>query len=276
MIAHIHLAHTELKDFQGIILGFYRKYARDLPWRKTRSPYNILVSEVMLQQTQAERVIPKYRAFIDRFPDSAALARARMQDILKLWQGLGYNRRAVALKESARQIVRRHAGSVPATYDELLELPGVGPYTAAAVCVFAYNQPRIFIETNIRTVYIHSFFAQADSVTDEQILPYVAATLYRRSPRTWYNALMDYGVLLKKLYGNPGRKSAHYTRQSPFSGSNRQIRGLIIRVLIDEGPCSEAELVARVGTQPGRARPILRQLQSEGLVRVVGTDFSLA
>jgi A/G-specific adenine glycosylase len=191
--------------FQRQVLQHYRRHGRDLPWRATRNPYHILVSEVMLQQTQVDRVIPKYLAFLARFPDVAALAGSSLKEVLGAWQGLGYNRRAQSLHAAARAVMLEHGGRLPDSCEGLQSLPGIGRYTASAVCVFAYNQPRVFIETNIRAVYIHTFFPDADGVTDAALAAYVAATLYARNPRRWYNALMDYGVWIKKHHGNPAK-----------------------------------------------------------------------
>jgi A/G-specific adenine glycosylase len=270
------LTPDRVKAFQRQVLAYYRRHGRALPWRTTRNPYHILVSEVMLQQTQVDRVIPKYHAFIDRFPDVAALAGSSLKEVLAVWQGLGYSRRAQALHAGARAIVAAWGGSLPATCEGLRTLPGIGPYTASAICVFAYNIPRVFIETNIRAVYIHTFFPGAEAVADPEIEPYVAATLCARSPRRWYNALMDYGVFIKKLYGNPARKSTLHTRQSPFEGSDRQIRGMIIRILGGVERMSLQKLVRSVGKEPARVRGILEQLEREGFVRHRGAYLELA
>lgn len=270
------LPAADITEFQKLILTHYRKHGRDLPWRKTTSPYAILVSEIMLQQTQVDRVIPKYTAFMKRFPDVNALARAPLRQILALWSGLGYNRRAIALKKAAEDIVQQHGGNFPEAFEELIALPGIGAYTASAVSVFAYNQPRTFIETNIRAVYIHFFFPHHHQVHDTQILPLIEKTLYKKNPRRWYNALMDYGVAVKKLLENPGRKSAHYSRQSPFKGSDREIRGLLLKTLLNLPACTEKKLIAAVGKDPEKVKNILRHLQNEGFIKKQGTTLCLA
>lgn len=268
-------APPDVRGFQHLILEHYRRNGRRLPWRATRDPYHILVSEVMLQQTQVERVVEKYAAFTEKFPDVRALAQAHLRSVLSAWQGLGYNRRAKALKSCAEIIVSRCQGVMPRSYEALLELPGIGPATAAAICVFAYNQPRIFIETNIRSVYIHFFFPNRHAVRDQEVLPVVAETLYRTNPRRWYNALMDYGVMLKKLHANPGRKSAQYVRQSPFKNSNRQIRGLIIKKLVDALRCTEDALVQAAGGDTPRVKAMLSKLQAEGFIQKRGRLYRL-
>jgi A/G-specific adenine glycosylase len=248
------------------VLGYYRRSGRTLPWRETTDPYRILVSEIMLQQTQVDRVIPKYEAFISRFPDAGALAAGPLRDVLIMWQGLGYNRRAQALHRCAVSVTNEHSGRLPDTREGLQALPGIGPYTAAAVCAFAYNQPCVFIETNIRAVYIHTFFPGAETVSDRQLEPLIEATLYRRDPRRWYNALMDYGVYLKKEHANPARKSRHHAVQSRFEGSDRQIRGMVIKILGEADAINMRELLSTIGKDPERVRPIIDQLVREGMI----------
>ncbi|MFC1591019.1 A/G-specific adenine glycosylase [Thermodesulfobacteriota bacterium] len=269
------ISPDEAEAFQNRVLGYYRAHGRRLPWRQTRDGYSILVSEIMLQQTQVDRVIPKYSAFINAFPDVSALAGAQQKEVLALWQGLGYNRRAMALHKCALEIGEHFKGRVPRTMDELICLPGIGPYTAAAVCVFAYNQAHVILETNIRSVYIHTFYPDREAVTDDALIPLVKTTLYRKNPRRWYNALMDYGVLLKKLYGNPGRKSAHHSRQSPFKGSDREIRGQIIRELVAASTMTEDLLLSTTGKEPVRVRRILTQLLDEGFIAMRGNRYKL-
>ena len=227
----------KIAEFQRSVLDFHERDGRDFPWRHTVNPYEILVSEIMLQQTQTERVLPKYLAWLERFPDVQTLAAAPLADVLALWSGLGYNRRARFLQQACRLISERIAkgGTFPNTADELDALPGIGPYTARAVCTFAFNKPEVFIETNIRSVYIFFFFPHENTkgVADKDLLPLIEKTLYRENPRLWYYALMDYGAALKKKVENPSRKSRHYTKQSRFEGSLRQARGAIIRQLVN-------------------------------------------
>ncbi|MDO8302720.1 MAG: hypothetical protein Q7T18_05735, partial [Sedimentisphaerales bacterium] len=221
-----------MQSFRRTVYGYYRRCGRhDLPWRQTTDPYCILVSEVMLQQTQVSRVVEKYASFISRFPDFAALAQSPLSAILKAWQGLGYNRRAIAVKKIAQIVQRDHAGTLPQDTDSLLKLPGIGAYTAAAIGAFAFNRSAVFIETNIRAVFIHAFFHDRLNISDKEILPLIEKTLDRRSPRKWYWALMDYGVMLKKEFSNPARRSSHHKKQSRFEGSNRQLRGRILKLL---------------------------------------------
>lgn len=269
------LTSSRILQFQKLILNHYRRHGRNLPWRKTCDPFHIFVSELMLQQTQVDRVIPKYNEFIRLFPDIKALAQAPLHSILKAWSGLGYNRRALSLKKSAEYLVKNSQAAMPETYEELVQLPGIGPYTASAICVFACNQPRAFIETNIRAVYIHFFFPGHQSVNDSDILPLVEKTLYAKNPRKWFNALMDYGVMVKKLHENPGRKSAHHTKQSPFKGSGREIRGLIIKTLLKLSACTETTLMQHIEKDRDKAKKILQQLQDEGFIQKKGSRLSL-
>jgi A/G-specific adenine glycosylase len=242
----------------------------------TYTPYHILVSEIMLQQTQTERVLDKYERFINAFPDFSSLARAPLREILRAWQGLGYNRRAIALKKIAQTVMTRFHGNLPSFLENLMTLPGIGRATASAICAFAFNQPVVFIETNIRRVFIHHFFENGDSINDTEILPLVEKTLDSSNPRKWYFALMDYGVMVKKESENPNRRSAHYQKQAPFEGSNRQIRGLILRALTMEAGISQQEIVERLGIDSERVKKTLIQLQKEGFLRKRGNQFSIA
>jgi A/G-specific adenine glycosylase len=220
------------EQFIKTVWEYYKQNGRhDLPWRKTHDPYCVLVSEMMLQQTQVERVIPKYTAFLKKFSTVQKLAKTSLGDVLILWQGLGYNRRAKMLHSCAQIIAKDYKGSFPNTALELQKLPGIGTYTSGALMAFAFNTPTTLIETNVRSVYLHHFFKDAEAVSDTDILEIIERTSDEKKSREWYYALMDYGSYLKKTHGNPNKKSAHYTKQSAFSGSDRQIRGGIIRAL---------------------------------------------
>ena len=193
----------DLEAFRSLVLRHYQIHGRDLPWRRTHDPYLIMVSEVMLQQTQVTRVEPKYVEFIEAFPDLGSLARAPLETVLRHWQGLGYNRRAISLKRAAEMVAAEYGGLIPRDLPSLRRLPGVGAATAAAVAAFAFGDPHPFLETNIRAVYLHHFFAYREDVTDKELLPLVEATLDHEDPRTWYYALMDYGSALKTTCGQP-------------------------------------------------------------------------
>jgi A/G-specific adenine glycosylase len=258
----------KIRQFRREVYAYYRRNKRSLPWRTTRDPYGILVSEVMLQQTQVSRVVRKYREFLRAFPDVTILARAQLADILKLWQGLGYNRRALLLKNAAYQIVKDFHGAVPSDVESLQKLPGIGYATACAIRAFAFNKPAVFIETNIRSVFIHHFFSSKENVQDAQIVPLVVLALDQKNPRRWYSALMDYGVFLKAAVPNPGRKSSHYYRQSRFHGSRRQLRGRIIKMVIEGGRIHTDSLSDRLEEKSIRVGECLVQLSREGLIRM--------
>ncbi len=223
----------EISAFRRRVLVYFKKRGRaHLPWRKTRDPYAILVSEIMLQQTQVDRVIPYFNRWMKKFPTPKALARAKLIDVLKEWSGLGYNRRAKFLHDTAKGIVAKHSGKVPRDFAALLALPGVGDYTAKAVRVFAFNEPEALIETNVRSVFIHHFYTnvlQKTAIADKELFPIIQKAVDRQDPRTFYAALMDYGSHLKALHPNPSRRSKHHTKQSKFEGSLRQVRGAILR-----------------------------------------------
>jgi A/G-specific adenine glycosylase len=270
------LEDNQILAFRKTVYDHYRAHGRDLPWRMTSDPYHILVSEFMLQQTQVSRVIEKYGEFLRAFPDIESLARAPLREILNMWQGLGYNRRALSLKRAAEEVVSRYNGMLPASVASLISLPGIGNATACAVCAFAFNQPTVFIETNIRTVFIHHFFRNKREVKDGEILPLAGQTLDRENPHLWYHALMDYGAALKRRHGNPNTKSAQYRRQGRFEGSNRQIRGVILRVLVRKERTSERDLIRGTSLPSGAVRRNLTQLQKEGLIVKQGQYLSIA
>ncbi len=231
------------KSFINTIWNHYEKYGRDLPWRHDTTTYRIVVSEIMLQQTQASRVAKKFESFLKKFPNWKSLASASTSDVLKEWQGLGYNRRALNLHRLAQTINCK----LPNTYEELLELPGIGPNTAGSILAFAFNIPHPFIETNIRTVFIHFFFKNSRAkVHDKKLMRLIEEALQdkrnQKNPREWYYALMDYGCYLKQTEINPSRKSKHHVRQSKFKGSNRELRSHILKMVL-KNKSTEEEIV---------------------------------
>lgn len=266
---------ARVRAFQKVIYGHYDTRGRDLPWRKKLNPYRVLVSEIMLQQTQVERVIDKFQEFLEAFPDFNSLAQAPLPRLLKIWQGMGYNRRVLALKALAQKIVAEHRGMLPREPEQLIALPGIGPYTAGAIAAFAFNRPVVFMDTNIRRVYIHEFFHDRDDIHDDEIIPFLERTMDAGHPRKWYNALMDYGTMLKKEHVNPNRRSAHYARQSPFENSNRQVRGTILKVLVTESQLSSAQIVKRTGMDSERVKQNLVQLMEEGFIKKKGKLFAV-
>ena len=264
-----------LRNFQQSIWQFYQENRRTFAWRMTHNPYHILISEVMLQQTQTYRVEPKYEQFIQELPSFEALANAQLHTVLTLWQGLGYNRRGKYLHELAQCVVTKHQGILPKTPEELVTLPGIGKATAASICAFAFNKPTIFIETNIRTVFIYSFFGGKERVDDKELLPLVEATVDQNNPREWYYALMDYGVYLKKQIPNPSRNSKHHVTQSRFKGSDRQIRGAIIRLLTKNAIMPIESLYASFNEPKGRVEAIIQKLLIEGFIIIHGADIAI-
>lgn len=267
---------TPVKQLQQLVYGYYAEHCRDLPWRDGTDPYRVLVSEVMLQQTQVERVIPKFIAFMQRFPDLQALAEAPAPELLTAWQGLGYNRRALNLQRAARMIVGEWNGSIPDDPLLLQQLPGIGPYTAGAVACFAFNRPQVFLETNIRAVLLHFFFADQEGITDKQLLPVAEAVLDQAYPRKWYNALMDYGSDLKRRFPNPSRRSRHHTVQSRFEGSDRQVRGAVLRLLLESGGMTVRALQKQLGVKAERLNPILEGMLREGFLKKQGQKYCIA
>jgi A/G-specific adenine glycosylase len=253
------------QQFRKIVWAYYKKEGRhDLPWRKTHDPYRILVSEVMLQQTQVERVKPYYAAWMKKFPTATALAKAPLGDVLKAWQGLGYNRRGKMLHEAAKAITKR--GDFPKTVQELEKLPGIGPYTARAVMAFAHNADVVFIETNIRTAVTHHFFPRKKMVKDTEVLEILAKAHPKGKSREWYAALMDYGAHLKRSGVRLNGKAKGYTKQKAFGGSDRQARGAILKELTKTN-ATKVRLLGLLGdNRKEQLEKQLGKLIAEGMV----------
>ena len=265
-----------LEEFSATVWERGRELYRELPWRDTHDPYAILLSEVMLQQTQVSRVMGRWEQWLETFPTIADLTSAPLPPVLELWQGMGYNRRALNLKRCAEEVVAMHDGVVPSDKKALLALPGIGPSTSAGVRVFAFRQPDMYLETNVRAVFIHELFPGRESVADKELVSLVEATCPQDARvRAWYYALLDYGAYLKKTMPNPTRRSKHYTRQSKFEGSHRQKRAYLLRRVIDDALSTEdlARDLAQSERASGRQEPsveevraILDELEREGFV----------
>lgn len=276
-------AYSKTRAFRALVWKHYRLHGRHtLPWRKTRDPYAILVSEMMLQQTRVERVIPYFEEWMRTFPSVHAAARAPLSKILRTWQGLGYNRRAKMLHETAKAIVKKHGGVFPKSSEALEALPGVGPYTAGAVAAFAYNEDVGFVETNIRTAVLHHFFPPNSkntttygSISDTEILSVVERALPKGRAREWYAALMDYGAHLKKTGVRLNARAKGYVKQKKFAGSGREARGAILKALA-RGSKPAPFLLDLLG--PSRRSQMKRQLGAltkEGLITLRGGMFRL-
>jgi len=259
----------DIKEFIQTVWNYYYTNKRTMPWRENTSGYYVFLSEIMLQQTQVERVKEKFDEFIDVFPDFESLASADFQNVLSLWSGLGYNRRARYLYDSARRICSEKNGVLPNDIEYLVSLSGIGISTASAILVYAFNVPYVFIETNVRTVFIYHFFKEKDSVSDKEIEDKLKITMDKTNPREWYWALMDYGTYLKKEYGNFNKKSKLYTKQSKFEGSLRQKRGLVLRLLLKDNLTFE-QIVEELHCDNVLTEQILDKLVEEKLI--VKTD----
>ena len=263
-------AADAVEAFRAQVWQHYHAHRRDMPWRETTDPYAVLVSEVMLQQTQVARVMERYPAWLEAFPSLSSLAAAPLAAVLERWQGLGYNRRALALKRAAEIAVERFGGALPCDEAHLRSLPGIGPTTAAAIMDYAFGVPAPFIETNVRAVFLHHFFADADGVPDSALMPIVAASWDRADPRRWGYALMDYGVYLKRAFPNPSRRSKHHTRQSPFEGSKRQTRARLLRGVLSDPGGSTDDYAEALGLEHAEADGLLAELASEGFLLADG------
>ena len=277
---------TQLSSFRKKILTYYKNNRRSFPWRENLDTltecdrlYRIIVSEIMLQQTQAPRVVPKYESFLKKFPNFETLAKASQHEVLLEWQGLGYNRRGMYLKKIAEKISENFsknktngADQLPRTAEALMELPGIGPNTAGSILAFAYNIPHPFIETNIRSVYIHFFFTHKNrKIHDAEILALVEKTLDQKNPREWFFALMDYGVMLKATsFSDPARKSKMYKKQSPFKGSNRELRANILRAILSRQSVEHIIKTIGAGNTPRHSSAAIKRnikmMKKEGLI----------
>lgn len=263
----------QLDAFCALVRQRGEELYRDLPWRNTRDAYAIMLSEVMLQQTQVPRVLGRWEAWLELFPTPAALAAAPLPPVLEQWQGMGYNRRAINLKRACEQVVERFGGEVPSAYEDLLSLPGIGPATAAGVRAFAFDAPGVYLETNVRTVFLHELFPGQDGVSDKELIPLVESTCPEHDVRGWYYALLDYGAHLKKTLPNPSRRSKHHVKQSKFEGSHRQKRAFLLRRLL-EGEADVGQLAADLSNAELKAGrdamleedvlAILEELHAEG------------
>jgi A/G-specific adenine glycosylase len=262
------LDKDRMETVQDKILTFYEQNGRDLPWRNTTDSYRILVSEIMLQQTQVTRVVPKYEEWMDRWPTPEDLAEAPLQDVLGLWKGLGYNNRAKRLRNSAQKIVDEYDGQVPQDIDELQELPGVGPYTARAVRIFADNADIVTVDANIRRVLIHEFDLDED-ISDDELYNIAEQLLPKGHSREWHNALMDYGAM-EKTSRETGISPK--TTQSSFEGSRRYYRGKILNALLDE-PRDVAWIREEFDTD--EVNDILADLKDEGMVKQEGATYRI-
>lgn len=260
--------NTQTNLFVKTVLAHYKQHGRhDLVWRKKITAYKILVSEIMLQQTQVSRVLPKFDAWMKAYPTLAKLARVSLGDVLKLWQGLGYQRRAKALYEIAQS-----TKTLPKTYEELLALKGVGPYTASALCAFAYDHfPEYLLETNIRTALIEAFHQGEMSVHDGVLYDDLHRLTQNKEvqaigARHWYYALMDYGAHLKASKISHNTKSAGYAKQTPYEGSTRQLRARVLFAVTHGEKIPNDE----------RVETVLSQLTKEGYIIRNGKKFSIA
>ncbi len=264
------------EEFIQEIWKYYKEYGRELPWRGEEDPYKVLVSEIMLQQTQVSRVTPKYYQFLEVFPTFHDLAHAKLSDVLTIWKGLGYNRRGKGLHDIAKIVTKDFSGELPQDPEILEQFPSLGKATAHSVAVFSWNHPHTFIETNIRRVYIHFFFRDKEEVHDKEIFPLIKKTLDTKYPREWYYALMDYGAMLKTSVPNPNRKSAHYTKQSKFEGSRRQARSSILDAIRTSRGLTKASLDKKIKKDRILIQAIIQELQNEGFLVKRGTKYYIA
>jgi A/G-specific adenine glycosylase len=263
------LTQKVIESFRRIIYSYYKTHKRDFIFRDEEfiTPYYVLVSEVMLQQTQTSRVSEKFKNFIDLFPDFETLSKASLQAVLKAWQGLGYNRRGKALNEIADIVIEKYNGNLPNSREELKTLPQIGDATSGSISAFAFNEPTIFVETNIRRVYIYFFFPGKNDVSDDEIKEFLEKTIDKKYPRKWYYALMDYGVMLKKTHPELNKRSKKYRKQKKFKGSNRQIRGQVLKLFVKKSEMPEQKVIQALNFKKERIQKVLNELEDEGFLK---------
>ena len=257
-----HISDQDIASFQEKILFFYKKNKRQLPWRNTTNPYHILLSETMLQQTQVPRVIDYFHRWIQQWPSIHDLAQAPRTEVIKAWMGLGYNNRAIRLHQTAHIISKQYQGDVLLALNEYNKLPGIGPYTATAIRIFAANEDQVTVDTNIRRIFIHEFHL-SESVSDKDLWALAQRCLPKGKSRDWHNALMDYGSL---VLTSRKTKISPKTKQSRFEGSDRQLRGNILRVVLEK-PMAFTDLDELLEVQKQRLQKILDQLQQDGVLQ---------
>ncbi|MCL2403645.1 MAG: adenine glycosylase [Coriobacteriia bacterium] len=281
MSESVPLNKNRLEVFVSQVLYEGGRHYRDFAWRMTRDPYAILLSEVMLQQTQVVRVVDYFERWLLRYPSIDALAAASTADVLADWQGLGYNRRALALKRLAVEVSEQQAGILPASYEGLQLLPGVGPATAAGVMAFAYNEFAPYLETNVRSVVLHELFAGQDEVCDKEVMAVVQqaaehlCSTQLADARTWNYALLDYGAWLKKAFPNPSRRSKQHTKQSRFEGSFRQKRAQLLRAILMEPQQTRDELAGVCELSLADTEAGLGVLFKEGFIQCDNGRYSI-
>lgn len=263
-----------LPDFRDLVWQKGLEYYRDLPWRHTTDPYEIWISEVMLQQTQVTRVDGRWQHWLERFPSVENLANAPKSDVLEEWQGMGYNRRALALHKAAQMISAMTSG-FPKDEKELQELPGIGPATAAGIRAFAFGLPSMYLETNVRAVFLHHLYPHEVGVADKRLVPLVRTSCDPDDPRGWYYALLDYGAWLKRSVPNPSRRSQSHVRQSDFEGSHRQKRAQVVRLLLEAGPrgLNVKTVAQELLIDYAEARNLLEELAQEDFCSRVGDSW---
>lgn len=264
-----------------LLLDWYEPRRADFPWRAAPDPYGVLVAEFMLQQTQVARVVPAHAAFLDRFPSVGALAAAAAADVVRAWAGLGYNRRAVALRRAAQAVVGRFGGRIPSDPADLVTLPGVGPYTAAAVASQAFGVPAAAVDTNVRRVVGRAVLGTSDAAP-AAVARAASDWLDATDPGAWNQALMDLGrevcrpvpgcascplrsACASAAHGTPV-PGARRAQAAPFEGSFRQLRGRVVALLRDEAPIRLAELAEALGEPVGRVALAVEALAADGLI----------
>ncbi len=263
--------------FKKEIMKYYRQNGRhDLPWRHDTSPYSIVVSEIMLQQTQVARVIEFYNKWMKMWPSFCDLASAELHEVLKVWKGLGYNIRAIRLHKLSKEIIEKYNGVFPCNFEDINKLSGIGPYTAGAIMNFSYKKATSIIETNIRRVYIHHYFYNKQNIDDKVLCPVIMQTMNQANPQVWFWALMDYGSSLPKILKfNANRQSKHYTKQSKFQDSDRFFRSKILSTVVENKLISIEEIFSILGNDKERSSKIVNKMIKENILTDLGGKYVL-
>ncbi|MFW9851901.1 MAG: Fe-S cluster assembly protein HesB [Candidatus Thorarchaeota archaeon] len=261
------ISPKRINDFQNKVFEWWSSNKREFPWRETTNPYYIMVSEIMLQQTQTSRVTNKFLEFIKKYPTPEVLVKAKKSDLLSTWSGLGYNRRALWLQEAAKQIIENK--SFPQTVKELQELKGVGKYTARSILIFAFNSDLATVDTNIRRILIAEGFA-SEETNERELFEIAEKMVPKGKARDWANALMDYGAM-KLTASKTGIKPI--SKQGKFTGSDRQYRGKILKILVNKKKITLDKLQDEIDLHEKKLDEILQKMIKEGLVANKGKQY---
>lgn len=274
------------KEFNRTLFLWHKKNYRPMEWRDTKNPYRILVSEIMLQQTQVARVKEKYAEFVKKFPTVQILANAPLGDVLRAWSGLGYNRRAKYLHHCAKEVVEKHQGKFPSSYEELVKLPGIGRSTAGALLAFAFDEDTPMIDTNIRRILVRTFFNGKNVPSDKELYAFASSLIPKGKGRVWNYAMLDLGATtctarnhaddcpINTLHGKVS-DFVYKKPQKKFAGSERFYRGKLLKHLAQQTSLTSAQVAKVLADYPHDRAVLLKKMAGEGMIVKRKAHYSL-